>query len=653
MKEQSLMTEGYRECHICAVKNKMRARRCFYCTGNLGLRDRMYFEIKQRRRRKRAPYLSAIVPGAGHWYTGRRYVGTFFMAMAPLAVGLVIATYSPWNWGLAVLSVAIFLVWLLALVDSRRGSHHFQAPCQAACPGKVPCSQYVHLAAEGKDKESLELVEAVCPFPGTIGRICHHPCETDCNRGKDGEPVAICALKRFVNDRTERAFNFYRREIEAAPVSLGHRIAVIGAGPSGLSSALFLRILGFRVAIFEAGDFGGGTPAIFVPGYRLPQEVYRSEVERILDLDLDLNFGKAIGRDFSLRDLQEQGFSGVYLALGATRAIGLPHTGEEREGFLDGRAFLERVVRGDVVKLPGDVLVVGGGNVAMDVARSAVRCGAGKVRIICLEKRPVPREKQFHYFKNEWREIKAKATGEIMPAWPWEIDDTLEEKVEIIGGGSTVSFDIEGGRVAKVHCLEVERIDTDARGNLLPVLKEGSDFTLKADWVITAVGSTPDYSSTGGRPKMKFLSDTVPIALLRKPEGCTFPVLVGGDYATGPASIIEGITAGREAAMYLYQRIVGEPKISIRYRNRRIMHPWPNYPDSLNKRQRRRQFVSKKARETKSFDEIYRGFAEMSAREEADRCMRCDWPLMRESKVKRFLRSGGAPEEEQTTSADS
>ncbi|GBE16103.1 glutamate synthase [NADPH] small chain [bacterium BMS3Abin14] len=639
--EQPLMKEGYRECHLCAVENKMRARRCFYCTGNLGLRDRICLEIKQRSRRKRAPYLSAVVPGAGHWYTGRRYVGTFFMAMAPLAIGLAVATYTPWNWGLAVLSLGIFMVWVLALVDSRRGAHHFQAPCQVACPGKVPCSHYVHLAVEGKYRESLELVEAVCPFPGTIGRICHHPCETDCNRGKDGEPVAICALKRFVDDNTGGTNNFYRREIEAAPVSLGHKIAVIGAGPSGLTAALFLRILGFRVSVFDAGESGGGTPASFVPGYRLPPEVYRSEVERILDLDLDPNFGKAMGRDFSLKDLQEQGFSGVYLAIGAMRTIGLPHTGEEKEGFLDGRAFLKRIVRGDAVELPGEVLVIGGGNVAMDVARSAVRCGAGKVRIICLEKKPVPREKQFHYFKNEWREIRAKETGEVMPAWPWEIDDALEEKIEIIGGGSTSSFDFEGGRVARAICREIERIDTDDKGRLLPVLKEGPGFTLKADWVITAVGSTPDYSATGGRPAMKFLSDTIPIALLRKPEGCTVPVLAGGDYVRGPSSIIEGITAGREAAMYLYRRLMGEPEISIRYRNRRIMRPWSNYPDSLDKRQRRRQLLNKEARETKSFDEVYGGFTEMSAREEADRCMRCDWPLVRESKVKKFLGARG------------
>ena len=143
---------------------------------------------------------------------------------------------------------------------------------------------------------------------------------------------------------------------------------------------------------------------------------------------------------------------------------------------------------------------------------------------------------------------------------------------------------------------------------------------------------------------MKLLSDTIPVALIPNPVDCTLPVIAGGDFVKGPASIIEGITAGREAAMYLYQRLVGEPKISIRYCNRRIMRPWSNYPDSLDKRQRRRQVVNREAREKGSFDEVYGGFSEKAAREEADRCIRCDWPLVRESKVKKFLRSRGLPE---------
>jgi hypothetical protein len=194
--------EGYRECHTCAVPDKMVARRCFHCTGRLSLKELLLLEGEKKWRRKRAPILSAVAPGFGHWYSGRRYIGTYFFAMAPLSVGLILATYQKWSWGLSVLTLSFIILWILAIIDSRKGPFYFRAPCQEACPGSVACPQYVHLAAAGKDKESLELVEAVCPFPGTIGRICHHPCEQSCNRGKDGDPVAICALKRFVERTT-------------------------------------------------------------------------------------------------------------------------------------------------------------------------------------------------------------------------------------------------------------------------------------------------------------------------------------------------------------------------------------------------------------------------------------------------------------------
>ncbi|TNF48814.1 hypothetical protein EP232_02050, partial [bacterium] len=380
-------------------------------------------------------------------------------------------------------------------------------------------------------------------------------------------------------------------------------------------------------------------PLIYAPGYRLPQEVYRREVERILELDLDLNFGMALGKDFTLKDLQDNGYSGIYLALGAMRSVSLPHTGEESEGFLDGREFLENVVLGKGDQLAGQVLVIGGGNVAMDVARSALRSGADKVKVICLEKKHVSREKQFHYFKNEWTEIMLEDTGEFMPAWQWEVEDAVEENVEIIDAGATVSFDIEGGKVVRARCQKVERIDVDPQGRLIPVLQDDTDFTIEADCVITAVGSTPDYSSLGGRPKMTDLSREIPLSLMAPGDDVAIPVLSGGDFVNGPASVIDGIAAGREAAYYLYSELLGDPPINIRYQRRLVHQPWANYPDSFDKRLRRKQDTNRFPGSNGPFGEVFLGYREDVAREEADRCMRCDWPLVRESKVKKFLNS--------------
>ena len=634
-----LSLEGYRECHVCSVTNKMEARQCFQCIGRLDLKDLLLLEGEKRWRRQRAPVLSAIFPGLGHWYSGRRYIGTYFFAMAPLGIGLILATYQKWSWGLSILTLSFVLVWFLAIIDSRKGPFYFKPPCQEACPGSVPCSHYVHLAAAGKDLESLELVESVCPFPGTIGRICHHPCEQECNRGQDGEPVAICALKRFVDDNSERSYNVYRRELDKGVEPVGKKVAVIGAGPSGLSAALYLKLFGFDVTVFEGREFGGGTPAIYAPEYRLPQSIYKREVDRILELDLDLKFGMRLGEDFTLKDVQGQGFDGVYLALGAMRSIVLPHTGDEKEGFLDGRDFLETVVIGGGMELPGEVLIIGGGNVAMDVARSAVRCGADKVRIICLEKLPIPEEKKFTYGKNEWRRVKTENINQFMPAHLWQIEEALAEGVEVLDGGATLSFDREGGKVVRAHCLKVERIDRDPQGRLIPIFTDGTEFSVKADWVITAVGSAPDFSSLGGVPRTTPLMEGTPLVQIEEGTGVSIPVLAGGDLAVGPASVIEAIAAGKEAALHFYRTLVGSPAVTIRYRTRKLMEPWANYADSLDFRNRRRELTIGKDERVCSFKEVYGGFAEGVAREEADRCMRCDWPLMRESKVKKFFRT--------------
>jgi NADPH-dependent glutamate synthase beta subunit-like oxidoreductase len=321
------------------------------------------------------------------------------------------------------------------------------------------------------------------------------------------------------------------------------------------------------------------------------------------------------------------------------RSIILPHTGDEREGFLDGRDFLEKVVIGGGMELPGEVLVIGGGNVAVDVARSAVRSGADKVRIICLEKRPLPEEKSFTYEKNEWRRIRTEDTGEFMPAHPWELKEALTEGVEILDGGATLTFDREGGKVVRVHCLKVEKIDRDPQGRLIPVLTDGTEFVVKADWVITAVGSAPDFNFLGGVPKTGSFLEGTSLVKLEEDIGVSIPILIGGDLAVGPASVIEAIAAGKEAALHFYRSLVGSPEVTIRYRTRKLMEPWANYADSLDYRNRRREMTIGKDERISTFNEVSGGFAEKVAREEADRCMRCDWPLMRESKVKKFFRN--------------
>ncbi len=609
--------EGYRECHICTVEDKTRSRRCRYCTGQLGMRDLLFLDIERRWRRTLSPYLSAFMPGLGHWFRGRRYIGTFFFALAPLSAGLVLASFRGWNWGISVLLFGNLVVWVLAILDARRGPHDYHPPCKDACPAGLPCSQYVHHLAEGKPSESLELVLTRCPFPGTIGRVCHHPCEQACNRAKDGEPISICALKRHADDLGAMGGpageNFYLRELQRYPASTGKKVAVVGSGPAGLSACLYLRLLGFSVTLFEAREVAGGTPRFYLSSYRLPPEVYPREVERILALGVEQRLGKALGKDFTLADLRHEGFSAVFLGVGATRSIRLPHCGKPEEGFLDGREFLEKALSPQGFPLHGSVLVIGGGNVAVDVARTAARCGASQVSMICLE------------------------TRETMPAHSWEIAEAVREGVTLYPAGSTISFETAGDRVCRANCQEVERIDKDPQGRIKPVLSGKPAYQLSADWVITAVGSATDWSCLGGkRPAMELLHTKVPVARLAEPGADpNHPVLLGGDAVKGPASVIEAIASGREAAIWLYRRLVGSPPISILYRTRREMHPFPNYEDCPDKRRRRPQTEAPEAARS-GFGEVYQGFPEEVGREEADRCLRCDWPLISEKKARKI-----------------
>jgi NADPH-dependent glutamate synthase beta subunit-like oxidoreductase len=228
-----------------------------------------------------------------------------------------------------------------------------------------------------------------------------------------------------------------------------------------------------------------------------------------------------------------------------------------------------------------------------------------------------------------------------MPAFPWEIEEAMKEGVEIIDGFAVQTFDMGKSGVTAANCLQVERIEKDLNGRVVPVLRDVRPRKLKVDWVLTAVGSSPDYSFLEKVPERVPVLDGVPLVRLGGGTGLTIPVIAGGDMASGPATVIEAVAAGKEAALYLYRKLVGNAPVSIRYRSRRTLEPWANYPDSLDFRKRRREIILTEEMRKTSFKEVYGGYAVGTAREEAERCMRCDWPLMRESKVKKFFRNKG------------
>ncbi len=593
---------GYAECHYCTVKDKRRSWRCRRCVGRLDLRERFRREAEARPRRRVGSLLSLVVPGAGHVWAAHPAGGLFYFAIVAIGVGYYTTLRVEPNAGRWMTLGALALIWVIAALDAARGAVESRPPCQDACPAHLACMHYVTHIREGRLLASLEQIMHLCPLPASIGRICHHPCEKDCRRGREGEAIGICALKRFVADghHTE-ARGLYRAAAPAEPV-FPERIAVVGGGPSGLAAALVLRVMGFAVTLFEAEPEAGGMHGLAIPDYRLPQEIYRREVREILNAGIETRFGHRICRDFQLDDLTAEGFAGAYLALGCQRTVRLPHCGPPEQGFLDGLDLLKNAKLGSASTLSGPALVIGGGNVAMDVAKTALRLGASEVRVIFLE------------------------TRETMPAHSWECDEALAEGVMLVPASATISFELLDGRVASAQCKRVQRIELDEKKRIRPVLWEGTDFTLPAATVFTAVGSSPDYGIFPAPPPRDPAWRGAFVGRLPA-AGLTIPVFYGGDYLTGPASVIQAIAAGYQAAEGLYRALGKVRHARLPYWNRMRRVRFTGYADSPTHRRRNQMAMEEPENRCTSFCEICHVYPEQDAIAEAGRCLRCRWTI--------------------------
>ena len=401
-------------------------------------------------------------------------------------------------------------------------------PCQEACPINLQTRHYTRLIADGKYLEALDVIREELPFPGVIGRICHHPCEEACLRGeKLDDAVSLCVLKRFVAD-----YEVGKREIPV-PVAgdqKGREVAVIGGGPSGMTCALDLRKAGYAVTLFEGHDKLGGMLYFGVPAYRLPKQVLDSEVSLVEKAGVDVRYNTRVGKDISLKQIYET-FDAVYIACGAQRGAKLGIQNEDAKGVIGGVEFLGET--GDQAgKKPGEngpveiderVIVVGGGNVAVDAARTAKRIGAGEVRIVCLEKR------------------------EDMPAGAWEIEQAREEGVKVLARWAPGRIIVQAGRVKGIELMRCTAV-FDREGRFNPSYNEKITKALDADMIIVAIGQAPEVTflselegletADGGwvRADPETLQTSVP------------GIFAGGDVVKGPAMAIDAIADGKKAA---------------------------------------------------------------------------------------------------------
>jgi heterodisulfide reductase subunit A-like polyferredoxin len=473
-----------------------------------------------------------------------------------------------------------------------------RAPCVRACPANLSAQGYVQLIKEHKYPEALALIMDRLPLPGTIGRICPHPCETDCRRQDVDEPIAICNLKRFVADSVDWS---------ALPVpevpKKSQAVAIIGAGPSGLSCAYHLALQGYKAVIFEAAPAAGGWLRYGIPEYRLPREVLDREVDYIKRCGVEIHYNSPIGGERTIDDLlTRDGFNAVFIGVGAQDSIRLPVPGSEAQGVLWGVEYLKDSASGKKFDFSGKkVVVIGGGNVAMDVARTARRQG-GNITLICLE------------------------TREEMPASRWEVEEAEHEGVEVINRWGVKEINAASGQVTGLTLKAVERV-FDEQGRFAPTYFEDKITTQDADVVVMAIGQ---------KTNLKFITDADGIKLTPRGLIATDPVtkatsregvFAGGDAETGPWIAIGAVAAGREAATSIDRFLSGQDlqagrDLPIRPIPKEEGH-WNRIPEDIQKKHRALMPQMPVEDWIKGFKEINLGYAEEQAVEEAARCINC------------------------------
>ncbi|MDZ4231037.1 MAG: NADH-quinone oxidoreductase subunit NuoF [Dehalococcoidales bacterium] len=464
-----------------------------------------------------------------------------------------------------------------------------KSPCQNACPAGIDVPRYVRAIGQGKYGEAVAVIREKIPFPSVCGYVCVHFCEAKCRRGQLEEAIAIKELKRFAADHDTGLWKKNSRKAEPT----GKRVAVVGSGPAGLTAAYYLAILGHKVTVFESLPVTGGMMRVGIPSYRLPEAVLDAEIKEIENLGVEIKTNSPVE---SLDGLFGQGYQSVFVSVGAHRGTAMGIEGENTPGVVDGVDFLREVNLGKKVDVGDRVLVVGGGNVAIDAARTALRLGAKEVNIVY------------------------RRTRLEMPASAEEIEEALEEgvKMQYLAAPTRV---MKGEGRLKVELIRMELGKVDASGRARPVPVEGSQFTEEYTLMIKATGQesvVPDKYGLeverGGRIKVD------PETMLTTREG----VYAGGDTVSGPASVIEAIAAGRQAAVSIDRYLGGEGIID------EVLAPpegeiAPVDTDEVEGEKYRPPMEMLPLDERlKSFAQVVLGFDNERATEETKRCLRCD-----------------------------
>lgn len=475
------------------------------------------------------------------------------------------------------------------------------APCKTACPAHLPVQGYIKMASQGRYMDALKLIKNENPFPAVCGAICNRRCEDACTRGTIDEPIAIDEIKKFIAAKEINEKDRYiPKTVNHEGKQFEEKIAIVGAGPAGMSAAYYLRCKGYPVTVFEREDKAGGMLLNGIPSFRLEKDVIAAEIEVLKTMGVEFRFGIDVGSDVTIQQLRDEGYKAFYIAIGARggRMAGVP--GEDAKGVMSGIEFLNKVNKDEEhMKLSGKTVVIGGGNVAMDVARTALRAGSDDVSMYCLESR------------------------DEMPAAKDEIEEALEENISINNGWGPKEIITENGRVKAVVLKKCTSV-FNAEKRFAPVYDENDTITIECDNVLLSIGQQIIWGNLLAGTKVELNKNGTAKADPVTYQTAEPDIFVGGDVYTGPRFAIDAIAAGKEGCVSIHRFVHKGHSLTLARDLRHFIELDKNNLDIEEYDNAKRQRPGRKSGDAAStYRDLREIFTEEQLKTEASRCLGC------------------------------
>lgn len=475
------------------------------------------------------------------------------------------------------------------------------APCKTACPAHLPVQGYIKMASQGRYMDALKLIKNENPFPAVCGAICNRRCEDACTRGTIDEPIAIDEIKKFIAAKEINEKDRYiPKTVNHEGKQFEEKIAIVGAGPAGMSAAYYLRCKGYPVTVFEREDKAGGMLLNGIPSFRLEKDVIAAEIEVLKTMGVEFRFGIDVGSDVTIQQLRDEGYKAFYIAIGARggRMAGVP--GEDAKGVMSGIEFLNKVNKDEEhMKLSGKTVVIGGGNVAMDVARTALRAGSDDVSMYCLESR------------------------DEMPAAKDEIEEALEENISINNGWGPKEIITENGRVKAVVLKKCTSV-FNAEKRFAPVYDENDTITIESDNVLLSIGQQIIWGNLLAGTKVELNKNGTAKADPVTYQTAEPDIFVGGDVYTGPRFAIDAIAAGKEGCVSIHRFVHKSHSLTLARDLRHFIELDKNNLDIEEYDNAKRQRPGRKSGDAAStYRDLREIFTEEQLKTEASRCLGC------------------------------